>query len=108
MGDKTAVRKLMASMDEVIESYAKMLSEISKGKTPKVIIDEKDMNMVLKMVDKIGNFELFDKIANGVIPTTTTTVTETTIETKTEEVNPYENPFESRSKVIKKRIDGTD
>lgn len=101
---KTATKKLIAAIESTIEAYAEMMTAISKGKEPKVTIKESDMNMALKMVDKIGNLEQFDKIANGESPEIVTTETTTTETVVKQAVNG--NPFEERSKKVQEKING--
>lgn len=88
----------------MINLKASNISELAKGKIPKILVDEGIWEEVLKIIDKWPKFVAFDDI----IKVATTSDGETTDITEEKWVNTdtNKNPFEERSKVVKAKLNG--
>ena len=60
----TPVRKLIKSVEGILDAYADNLNAIAKGKEVKYPIEDKTIDTVIKIVKEMSNFEQFEKIAN--------------------------------------------
>ncbi|MCW3111385.1 MAG: hypothetical protein JWQ09_5891 [Segetibacter sp.] len=102
----TSVKKLLHSINEVLEQYAENLSAIAKGKEPKVFIDEKVVDKVMKMIEKTTSLEAFEAFCNGDRVKAVLDKSEKG-ESKNIESNTIDgNPFEARSKKIGEKLNG--
>jgi hypothetical protein len=99
-----SVAELQQSVQEVISLRASNISELAKGKTPDILLDDTLWDEVLKIIDKWPKFVAFDGIVNGsgAAEVKSADVTEEKV------VNPANdtNAFEERSKAIKARLNG--
>jgi hypothetical protein len=90
---KSPVQKLQDAIDKVIELQAKNLTTLAEGKTPEIPVDTRTWDSVVKAVEIMPKFKLFESITNP------------------EEVQEGEstggNTFEERSKKIKAKINGS-
>jgi hypothetical protein len=64
MEKKSAVRKLITSVEQLIDAYADNLNHIAKGEEVKHPIEDKTIDTMIKIVKEIVNFEQFERIAN--------------------------------------------
>lgn len=89
----TAVKNLQSSINEMLDTYAKYLSAKAKGQEPTIIIDDKDMDSVLKYIKEMPKLEEFEKLIGGSAITDKEVV--------------VGSPFEQRSKLVKAKINGS-
>lgn len=97
-----AVAKLQQSVQEVINLRASNISELAKGKTPNILLDDTLWDEVLKIIDKWPKFVAFDGIVNGSVSPEVKPAD--VAEEKAVNVANDTNPFEERSKVIKAKL----
>lgn len=100
------MQSLQESIGLVIELQAKNLKDISEGKTPENPIEPKTWADVLKTMDLMPKFMIYEAIVSGEYePGKKATES---IDTASPEKAPVEtgNAFEERSKIIKAKING--
>lgn len=102
------MQSLQESISLVITLQAKNLSEIAAGKVPEIPIEPKTWDTVIKMVELMPKFKLFESIFNGELPSDQKPDINTGEDTRPEAVSsPTEgNAFEERSKKIKAKLNG--
>lgn len=89
---KSPVQKLQNAIDLVIELQAKNLTDLAMGKTPEIPVDAKTWDSVVKAVEIMPKFKLFESITNP---------------KEIVDGGADGNAFEARSKVIKAKINGS-
>lgn len=100
---QTPVRKLLHSINEVLAQYAENLSLLAKGKEPKIAIDDKVFDKVMKMIEKTPSLEAFEAFCNG--EKVKSVVAGKEPETVSDE-RPIGNAFEERSKKVQAKLNG--
>lgn len=102
----TSVEQIYSAINKIISLKASNISLIADGNQPENPISDQLWNEVLKILDKIHNFDTFNKLANG-ISVPVKTKKEKDVETpETEPEQNTGNPFEARSKVVKEKLNG--
>ena len=86
------VRKLIKSIESLLDAYADNLNSIAKGEEIKYVIEDKTIDTAIKFIKEMTNLEQFEKIANPTI-------------TKEEEKTTG-NTFEDVSKKIQAKLNG--
>lgn len=101
------MQSLQNSIQIIIELQAKNLQEIAEGKTPEIPIEPKVWAEVIKMIEIMPKFKLFEAIVNGE-PEPGKKAPEVTNEpSPVKATNGDEgNAFEQRSKAVKAKLNG--
>lgn len=107
--EKSSVQSLQDNVNLLILLQAKNLKEIAEGKTPEIPVDPKVWGDVVKIVEIMPKFKLFESICDGAIPSeykVDPTSSEETPRTEPVLVVVEGNIFEERSKKIKAKLNG--